>query len=124
VTTATPKADRFSNRAPRGGAVSPVNGRFYPGGQFMPMVATVAELKPAPLAGSSRQVAWASRLRREELARLDDEIKARLLFLASPIRAEAAESRKAVRPLLVARHRLMAERSAAVVIDRRMAVMA
>jgi hypothetical protein len=118
--TTTPKANRFSNRAPKGGAVSPVNGLFYAGGQFMPMVALVVELKPAPLAGSSRQVAWANRLRREALANLDDEINARLLFLASPRRTVAAEYRPIVRRLLIARHALMTERSASAVIDRRM----
>jgi hypothetical protein len=119
--TTTPKTDRYSNRAPKGGAVSPINGQFYAGGRWMPMTAEVVEVvaKPAPLAGSSRQVAWASRLRREELANLDDEIHARILFLASPIRAEVSANRKAVKPLLIARHRLMSERSAAKVIERR-----
>jgi hypothetical protein len=119
MTTTTKSTDRIINRAPRGGAISPVNGRFYAGGQFMPMVAEVVELKPAPLAGSSRQVAWANRLRREELARLEDEIAARLLFLNSPIRAEVRENRKALRGFLAARHNLMAERSAARVIESR-----
>jgi hypothetical protein len=124
MTTTTPKADRFSNRAPKGGAVSAVNGMFYLGGTFMPMVPahkiyTLAT--PAPLVGSVRQVAWANRLRRDELARLEDEISARLLFLASPVKAESIASRKAVRPLLIARHRLMVERSASVVIASRTA---
>ena len=116
MTTSTTKAERFSNRAPKGGAVSPVNGQYYLGGQFMPMVASIAEVKPALLVGSSRQVAWANRLRRDELARLDDEIHARLLFLASPKEAKAV--RPAVRRLLIARHVLMIERSASIVIDR------
>lgn len=117
MTTTTTKADRFSNRAPRGGAVSPVNGQFYLGGQFMPMVAVVVEVKPAVLEGSSRQVVWANRLRRETLARLEDEINARLLSLGSPKEAKAV--RPAIKRLLVARHGLMTERSAAKVIDRR-----
>jgi hypothetical protein len=119
MTNATTLTDRFSNRAPKGGAVSPINGLFYAGGQFMPMVADVVEVKPASLEGSSRQVLWAARLRREELANLEDEIHARILFLASPIRAEVAANRKAVKPLLIARHKLMTERSAAKLIERR-----
>jgi hypothetical protein len=119
TTTTRTATDRFSSRAPKGGAVSTVNGRFYAGGTFMPMVADVVEVKPASLEGSSRQILWAARLRREELARLDDEIHARILFLASPIRAEVSANRKAVKPLLITRHRLMSERSAAKVIERR-----
>jgi hypothetical protein len=119
MTTTTGKTDRFANRGPRGGAISPVNGRFYAGGRFIPMA--VAEFKPSPAAlmGSTRQVAWANRLRREELARLEDEIAARLLFLGSPIRAEVRGNRKALRGFLAARHKLMAERSAARVIEAR-----
>jgi hypothetical protein len=120
TTTAATKADRFANRAPKGGAVSPVNGLFYAGGRFMPMV--VAEFKSGPVAlmGSFRQVAWANRIRRDELGRLDDEIAARLPALAGPRRSEAAGYRPVIRNLLIARHALMAERSAAAVIDRRM----
>jgi hypothetical protein len=117
MTTATAKTDRFANRAPKGGAISSVNGQYYLGGQFMPMVAVVVEAKPAKLEGSSRQVAWANRLRREELASLDDEINARLLFLANP--KDARDVRPAIKRLLIARHNLMTERSAAKVIDRR-----
>jgi hypothetical protein len=118
MTTTTTQADRVNiNRAPKGGAVSTVNGQFYAGGQFMPMVAVVVEVKPAPLAGSSRQVAWASRLRREALGRLDDEIQARMSFLNN--RTEAKVYRPIVKRLLIARHKLMTERSAASVIDRR-----
>lgn len=117
MTHTTTSTDRIINRAPRGGAVSPVNGRFYAGGQFMPMVVEVIELKPAVLEGSSRQVVWASRLRSEGLARLEDEINARLLFLASP--KDAKGVRPAIRRLLIARHGLMTERSAARVIEHR-----
>ena len=118
ITTTTTKADRVNiNRAPKGGAVSTVNGQFYAGGQFMPMVAVVVEVKPAPLAGSTRQVAWANRLRREALASLDDEIQARMSFLNS--RTDAKVYRPIVKRLMVTRHHLMTERSAAAVIDRR-----
>lgn len=116
----TPTTKPAQPRAPKGGLVCPLTGRFFAGGQFIPL-GTAAEVerlsRPAPLAGSVRQVAWAARLRRDELARLDEEVSARLLFLASPIRAEVAANRRAVRPLLVARHRLMAETSAAAVIQ-------
>jgi hypothetical protein len=47
MTTTTSKTDRIYNRAPKGGAISPVNSRFYKGGQFMPMVAVVVEVKQA-----------------------------------------------------------------------------
>jgi hypothetical protein len=117
MTTTTQKTDRFSNRAPKGGAVSPVNGQFYLGGQFMPVVATPVVARPATLEGSTRQVAWANRLRVDALASLDDEINARLLFLASP--KDAKSVRPAIKQLLIARHNLKAERSAAKVIERR-----
>jgi hypothetical protein len=122
MTDATIKTDRFSNRAPKGGAVSLVNGQFYLGGQFMPMVAKVESTtdtmpaKPATLEGSTRQVAWANRLR-AALANLNDEISARLLFLNSP--KTASEVRPAIKQLLITRHGLMTERSALRVIERR-----
>lgn len=122
MTTASIKADRFANRAPKGGAVSPVNGRFYAGGQFMPMVAEVVEMKPAKLEGSSRQVVWADRLRREELARLDEELTVRRLMLADRKVIDGAGVRRAIRRDSIARHRLMSERSASAVIDRRAAL--
>jgi hypothetical protein len=125
TTATTRKADIHVNRAPKGGAISPVNGRFYLGGQFMPMVAAEkaekAETvnKPAPMVGSVRQVAWANRLRSEALVALDAEIHVRRLFIAGPVRSQADDARKAIKPFLVARHTLMTERSAASVIDRR-----
>jgi hypothetical protein len=112
----TPKADRFY-RAPKGGMVSTVNGQFYKGGQFIPLSSNPVEVKPVPLEGSTRQVLWASRLRSQAIARLEDEIHARLLFLASP--KDAPTVRPAIKRLLIARHGLMTERSAAKVIDRR-----
>ena len=44
MTSTTRQTDRLINRAPKGGAISPINGRFYKGGQFMPMAG--AEIKP------------------------------------------------------------------------------
>jgi hypothetical protein len=72
MTTTTPKADRYSDRAPRGGAISPIIGQWYAGGQWMRMTAEVVEVsaKTAPLAGRTRQVAWANRLRTQALATL------------------------------------------------------
>jgi hypothetical protein len=122
TTTNATKADRFANRAPKGGAISLVNGLFYAGGQFMPMVAAdkVWSLsKPVALAGSVRQVAWASRLRREALEILDDEIHVRRLFLAGAVKTQADASRKSIKPFLIARHNLTTERSAGSIIDRR-----
>lgn len=106
MTTTTKTADRIINRAPKGGAVSLVNGLFYRGGQFMPMVAV--EFKPGlpMLMGSVRQVAWANRLRNQALANLNDEINARLLFLNDSPK-EAAAVRPSLRRLMVARHGLM-----------------
>ncbi len=124
MTTAVNRADRFSNRAPKGGAVSPINGLFYRGGQFMPMAP--AEFKPGlpALDGSTAQVLWASRLRREELARLDAELARVVGLLDAATRREAAAARAEARRLAVARHGLMAERSASAVIDRRAAAIA
>jgi hypothetical protein len=116
----TRKADINVNRAPKGGAISPVNGQFYLGGQFMPMVAAekVETInKPIPLVGSSRQVAWANRLRREALAVLEEEINIRRLFLAGPFKNQSDDARQSIKPYLIARHNLMTERSASVIID-------
>ena len=114
MTTTTQTTDRILNRAPKGGMVSSVNGLFYKGGQFVPMLSTSTPVKPTPLAGSTRQVAWANRLRTQALANLNDEIHARRLFLNS--KKDAKVVRPVVRKLLIARHKLMTERSAANVI--------
>lgn len=119
MTTATAKADRIVNRAPKGGAVSVVNGRFYAGGQFMPMVAEAVVVKPVALEGSSRQVAWADRLRKAELTRLAEEIATRRLFLDDKKAIDAAGVRRAIRRDEVVRFNLLNIRSAAAIIDRR-----
>jgi hypothetical protein len=119
ITTKT-STDRIINRAPKGGAISPVNNQFYLGGQFMPCVSIPAEAGPVKLTGSVRQVSWATRLRDQALANLNDEINVRLLFLAeAKTETEAKVYRQDVKPLLIARHSLMTERSAARVIERR-----
>ena len=124
MTTATPAtADRIANRAPKGGAVSAVNGRFYRGGWFMPMVAEVVEVKPAVLEGSARQVAWAARLRKEALARLALDLECRRMSLAHP-RMDGKGVRQAIRRDALLLHRLTVERSAVRIIDRRAALMA
>lgn len=46
MTNTNAKTDRYDNRAPKGGAISPVNNRFYLGGQWMPKTNKV-EVKPA-----------------------------------------------------------------------------
>jgi hypothetical protein len=121
--TTTPKADRYSNRAPKGGASSPVNGQFYAGGRWMPMTAEVVEVsaKPVALEGSSRQIPWATRLRREELARLDEELTVRRLMLAGPKVIDEAGVRRAICRDLVASYHLQVERSAARLIERHLA---
>ena len=117
--TTTKNADTVNiNRAPKGGAVSPVNHRFYAGGQFMPMVAVVVESKPAKLEGSSRQIPYANRLRREALVNLDAEIAVRQSFLAEG-HAESKQIRATLKRLIVTRHGLYTERSAGAVIERR-----
>jgi hypothetical protein len=119
MNTTTKTTDTVNiNRAPKGGAVSTVNGQFYLGGQFMPMVAVVVEVRPAPLAGSSRQVAWANRLRAAALVNLDAEIAVRQLFLAEG-HAESKAIRATLKRLIVTRHGLYTERSAGAVIERR-----
>jgi hypothetical protein len=122
MTTATAKADRVSvNRAPKGGAVSPINGLFYKGGQFMPMATTGFMAGPAKLEGSSRQVAWATRLRDEALAKLDLALINANALLSVADRTEAPAIRSACRTLAIVRHAVKCERSAAAIIDNRMA---
>jgi hypothetical protein len=106
TTTNETNRSRHGLRAPKGGCT--VNGKFYAGGQFClpynPADPHGLNARPASLAGSSRQVAWAFRLRKEAIARLD---------------AQLAASRKSVKPLLAVRHRLMTETSASVFINAR-----
>lgn len=118
MTTTTPKADRF-HRAPRGGIVSPVNGIFYKGGQFLPKSSAPIEVKPAPLVGSSRQVAWANRIRREALARIEEDIMVRRMFLNDAKIVDEPGVRRAIRRDSIALHRLMVERSAGSIIEMR-----
>jgi hypothetical protein len=121
MTTATAKADRVNiNRAPRGGAVSPINGLYYKGGQFMPMAAAGFVAGPAKLEGSSRQVAWATRLRNEGLAKLDGALMDANALLAVASRKEAPAIRSACRTLAITRHCLKAQRSAVAIIDGRL----
>lgn len=119
MTTTTATTDRIINRAPKGGAVCPISGRFYRGGQFMPLAPADVVVKPAALEGSSRQVAWAERLRKAELARLAEEIATRRLFLSDKQAVDAAGVRRAIRRDEVARFNLLNIRSAAAIIDRR-----
>lgn len=119
MTSTSKNADTVNiNRAPKGGAVSSVNGRFYAGGQFMPMTATIVEVKPAPLSGSSRQIPWATRIRAAALVNLDAEIQVRRLFLAEG-HADSRAIRATLKRLIVTRYGLMTERSAGAVIERR-----
>ncbi len=119
MTSPAPKADRFPNRAPKGGAVSPVNGLFYAGGQFMPMAVAGLTTGPVRLEGSTRQVAWATRLRDVRLARLDAVLAHANALLSVAPREEAPAIRAARRTVAIARHNLKCERSAAAIIDRR-----
>ncbi len=124
MTTTTRKADRFSNRAPKGGAVSPINGLFYKGGQFMPMATIGFNAGPVRLMGSSRQVAWANRLRAEALAKLDLAIANANALLTVATRKEAPVVRSALRTLAITRHTVKATRSAATIIGWRQAASA
>ena len=125
MTTPTPKADRVSiNRAPKGGAVSPINGLYYKGGQFMPLAAAGFNAGPVALMGSTRQVAWANRLRAEALAKLDDAIANANALLTVATRQQATAVRSALRTLAVTRHAVKATRSAATIIGWRQAASA
>lgn len=125
MTNTTRQTDAIINRAPKGGAVSLVNGLFYKGGQFMPMAEAhkVYSLgRPAKLEGSVRQVLWATRLRNEAITRLEEQLFCFRLDLASPKPFDAVATRQAIRRDELARHSLMTERSAASVIDRRASI--
>jgi hypothetical protein len=125
MTTTTPKADRVSiNRAPKGGAGSPINGLFYKGGRFMPLATAGFNAGPVTLMGSSRQVAWANRLRAEALAKLDDAIANANALLTVATRKEAPAVRSALRTLAITRHTVKATRSAATIIEWRTAASA
>jgi hypothetical protein len=60
MTTAT----KLYNRAPKGGMVSSVNGRFYKGGQFMPAATVTAiwAIRPITFEGKRRFLAIAKDL--------------------------------------------------------------
>ena len=119
-TAPTPAANRQGPRPPKGART--VNGKVYKGGPFClpydPADPHGEAAKPAPLAGSSRQIPWAARLRRDELARLDLDLVARRAMLAEGRSFDAPAVRRAIRRDSIARHRLMAETSAAAIIDR------
>lgn len=119
MTTQTTKTGRIINRASKGGEVCLLTGRFFKGGCFMPCRSTEAEVKPAPLVGSSRQVMWATRLRSQALGRLAVEIATRRLFLNDAKVIDEAGVRKAIRRDEAARYGLMVERSASKVIEMR-----
>jgi hypothetical protein len=117
MTTTTLKADRVSiNRAPKGGMVSPINGLFYKGGQFMPAATAGFNAGPATLEGSSRQVAWATRLRDEALVKVDDMLATAHELLKVAAWDEAPAIRAACRDLAITRHLVKAEKSAAKII--------
>lgn len=56
MTTTTTTTGRILNRAPKGGEISPVNGRFYKGGQFMPTVAVVEPVATIEIKGATYTV--------------------------------------------------------------------
>lgn len=111
----------IANRAPKGGMVSSVNGRFYLGGQFMPMVAEALEVRPTPLKGSYRQVAWANRLRAELLAATEARLAELLTGMATVRRGFRPFFQSEAAKVAIKRHRMMVETSAAAWIDARMA---
>lgn len=119
MTTTMKTTDRIANRAPKGGMVSSVNGRFYKGGWFMPMVAEVLEVKPAPLQGSVRQVSWANRLRAAKLARTEARLADLLTGMEKVARGFRPFFQAEVEKVAIARHRMMVETSAAAFIDAR-----
>ena len=122
ATAAQPKttADRVYSRAPKGGAVSSVNGQFYRGGWFMPCVPALAVVtKPAPLTGSYAQVSWATGLRARKLAKIDAQLSD-LIFGLSTIRpAYRPMYRPEIEALATERFRLLRTTSAVAIIDAR-----
>ena len=117
MTTATPKADRVPNRAPKGGAVSSVNGRFYRGGWFMPVVSNPVILKPAKLEGSSRQVAWATRLRDQKLAATEAQLTGLIHGMTTIKPCYRPMVRVEIEQAAALRHRLMRTTSAVQIIE-------
>jgi hypothetical protein len=89
---------------------------FYKGGQFMPTATAGMVAAPAKLEGSSRQVAWASRLRNEGLAKLDAMLTDVNAALKVAARHEAPALRTVARTLATTRLLVKNERSAARII--------
>lgn len=118
ILTTPAKADRYANRAPRGGAVSPVNGLYYRGGTWMPMVPAHISTAPAPLIGSTRQIPWANRLRDAAIARTTYRIDTLRLRMGNVPRREASAIGRKVERLEKSMGRLRAERSASRIIER------
>jgi hypothetical protein len=118
------KGDRVAQpRAPKGGWLDQATGVFYKGGTFVP--ATFAgnpiPTTPAPLVGSWRQTAWADRLRREELNRIEVAGAAMRSALEVARRERAAELRAEIKAALTEGWKLAHERSAVAIIERKMA---
>ena len=121
ATPAQIAAKTVRNRAPKGGMVSPVNGLFYRGGWFMP---TAIEGRPtvegpARLEGSSRQVPWAEKIRRQELARVEAELAGLLHAIGTAPKVYRAWMRSEIERSAIERHRMLAERSASAWIGMR-----
>lgn len=122
---AQPKtAARVYYRAPKGGMVDPVSGVYYRGGCFMrkydgPQLARAAS--PAPLAGSSRQVSWATRLRNTWLSRLDAKLTALRGRLETAGRKDGAGIRAEIKRVEGKRFRLWSETCAATIVGRHVA---
>ena len=123
-------ADRVYNRAPKGGILCPLSGRFFKGGQFC-FLYTAEQLaaiaKPAPLTGSSRQISWATRLRTTWLARLDAKLAELRGQIAAMDRAAdrkdgaGAGIRAEVKRLEGKKWRLWVEGDAATIVGRHVA---
>ena len=114
----TANKDRF-RRAAKGGEVSMVNLKFYKGGQFMPLAREEVQLltNPARLEGSSRQIAWATRIRSEMLAVAETRL-AELLTGMDQVKPGFRPFFQAeVQKLTVTRHRILTQTDASAFID-------
>jgi hypothetical protein len=116
------KGDRVAQpRAPKGGIVD-ASGRHFKGGQFLPLtfVGNPISATPAPLVGSYRQIPWAEKIRRVELAGIAADVVTLRGRLETAGRKESATIRGQIREMETRAWKLKAERSAAAIIGWKM----
>jgi len=117
--------ERWGCRAAKGGVT--IGGKFYKGGQFCPdslsddmvalMTCPASPLKPVKLMGSSRQTAWATRLRAEKLAIVEARMVAMLHEVGREKGIGVLVAAYQYKDLAATRQLLIEEPEAAVIID-------